>query len=159
MQSCFSCDVTYPIELLVLITRTFLHKTSIFSKKLLLQTHIYIWRGMLGLGYVGNLQSPWRTPHWSPSPLKKMILTRNERVGVCHDSVGIIFFSGKWGSLRGSSRRLQVPYVIPRPDVTCHIYTRKLRKEFYWQKDSLICFALLNLWDNLSILFKLKRQF
>ena len=47
--------------------------------------------------------------------------TRNEWVGVCHDRVGIIFFSGMWGSVWGSSRRLQVPYVIPRPGVTRHI--------------------------------------
>ena len=37
--------------------------------------------------------------------------TRNEKVGICHDRVGIIFFSGGWESERGSSRRLQVPYV------------------------------------------------
>ena len=46
--------------------------------------------------------------------------TRDERVGVCHDRVGIIFFSGMLGSVWGSSRRLQVPYVIPRPGVTHH---------------------------------------
>ena len=47
--------------------------------------------------------------------------TPNERVGVCHDRVGIIFLSGMWGSVWGSSRRLQVSYVIPRPGVPCHI--------------------------------------
>ena len=47
--------------------------------------------------------------------------TRNERIGVCHDRVGIIFLSWGWGSVWGSSRRLQVPYVIPRPGVPRHI--------------------------------------
>ena len=30
--------------------------------------------------------------------------TRNERVGVCHDRVGIIFFTGMFGSVLGSPR-------------------------------------------------------
>ena len=46
---------------------------------------------------------------WGP------VVSRNERVGVCHEMVWIIFFSGGWGS----SRRLQVPYVIPRPILPC----------------------------------------
>ena len=53
--------------------------------------------------------------------------TRNERVGVCHDRVGIIFLSGGWGSVWGSSRRLLVPYVIPRPGVPRHFLTTGLR--------------------------------
>ena len=43
--------------------------------------------------------------------------TLNEGVGVCHDRVGNIFFRGGLGSVWGSSRGLQVPYVIPRPGV------------------------------------------
>ena len=38
------------------------------------------------------------------------------------DRVGIIFLSGMLWSVWGSSRRLQVPYVIPRPCVPRHIY-------------------------------------
>ena len=51
--------------------------------------------------------------------------TRKERIGNCHDRVGIIFFRGRLGSVWGSSQRLQVPYLIPRPGVTRHIYKNK----------------------------------
>ena len=53
--------------------------------------------------------------------------TRNERVGICYNRVGIIFFSGKSGSVWGSSRRLQVPYVIPRPETR-----RSSDPHIYW---------------------------
>ena len=36
--------------------------------------------------------------------------------------VGIIILSGMLGSMWGSSRRLQVPYIIPRPGITGHMY-------------------------------------
>ena len=44
----------------------------------------------------------------------------NERVEVCNERVGV-FFSGMLGSVWDSPRRLQVPYVIPRPGVPRHI--------------------------------------
>ena len=90
--------------------------------------------------YVGNLEEPHTDPN---IPLKKIVLTlswqtptlslrvpfrehphrtRNERVGDCHDRVGIIFLSGGWGSVWGSSRRLQVFYVIPRSGVVRHMH-------------------------------------
>ena len=47
--------------------------------------------------------------------------TRNERVGVCPDRVGINFFIGMWEQVWGSPWRLQVPYVIPVPGVPRHI--------------------------------------
>ena len=80
--------------------------------------------------YVGN-RSLREEPHTDPHiPLKKMIptrlwqtptlslpvpctkhphRTRNERVGVCHDRVGIIFFNRMWGSVWGSSGSLRNP--------------------------------------------------
>ena len=48
--------------------------------------------------------------------------TRNERVGVCHDKVGIILSVGD-GDQCGSSRRLQVPYVTRDPAYPV-IYTK-----------------------------------
>ena len=48
--------------------------------------------------------------------------TSNERVGVCHDRVGIIFFCGMWGSVWSYPWILQVVNVIPRPGVPRHIY-------------------------------------
>ena len=39
-----------------------------------------------------------------------------------HDRVGIIFLSGMLGLVWGSSRRLLVPYVIPRPFVPRYIF-------------------------------------
>ena len=50
--------------------------------------------------------------------------TSNERAGVFHERVGVLFFSGMWGSVLGSTRRLQVPYVIPRPGVRLHMYNK-----------------------------------
>ena len=52
--------------------------------------------------------------------------TRNERVGGFHERVGVLFFSWIWGSVWGSPRRLQVPYVIPRPGVPRHILIKTL---------------------------------
>ena len=48
--------------------------------------------------------------------------TRYEGVGVFHERVGVLFFNGGWGSVWGPPRRLQVPYVIPRPGVPRHMY-------------------------------------
>ena len=105
---------------------------------------VHIWRGTPGLGITSGTCSLRGEPHTNPHPpLKKRTPTlswqtptlslrvlcgcsvhgtRNERVGVCQDRVGIIFFSGMLESVWGSSRRLQVPYVIPRPIVTRHVY-------------------------------------
>ena len=74
----------------------------------------------------------WKTPtlSWKTPTLSLRVpctehlhRTCNERVGVFHVRVGIIFFSGRWGSVWGSSRRLQVPYAIPRPGVVRHLRT------------------------------------
>ena len=48
--------------------------------------------------------------------------TRNERVGVYHKRVWVLFFSGMWVSVWGSPCRLHVPYVIPRLGVPHHMY-------------------------------------
>ena len=50
--------------------------------------------------------------------------TRNERIEVLHERVGILFFSGTWGSVWGSPRRLQVLYLIPGPGVPRNIYRK-----------------------------------
>ena len=97
--------------------------------------------------YVGTC-SLREEPHTDPNiPMKKMIPTlsgqtpifllrvltgcsvhgtRNEGFGVCHDRVGIIFFGGMLGSVWGSSRRLHVPYVNPRPGVPRRILSQIL---------------------------------
>ena len=92
--------------------------------------------------YVGNLQSPSWTPHISthptekqdsgplvadPNPLVAFLctehphITRNDRVRVCNERVGVLLFSGMCGSVWSPSRRLQIAYVIPRPGVIRHI--------------------------------------
>ena len=98
---------------------------------------LFIWRGTPGLRIMYGTCSLYGEPHTDPRiPLKKMnptlswqtptlslrvpctehpYRTRNERVGVCNDRVGIIFLCGIWGTVWGSPGRLQVPYVIPRP--------------------------------------------
>ena len=59
--------------------------------------------------------------------------SRNERVGVCHKRVGVLFFSGmQWGSLCGSSRRLQDPHVIPRPGVPRHMKKRIAQNQIFF---------------------------
>ena len=55
--------------------------------------------------------------------------TRNEWVGVFHERVRVLFFSGMWGSVLGSPWRLQVPYVIPGPGVPRHMYMSSKREE------------------------------
>ena len=69
--------------------------------------------------------------------------THNDRVAVCHDRVGIIFFSGMLGSVWGSSRRLQIPYVIPRPGVPRHIqmFNYDMRKCYQQRRDELAAVA------------------
>ena len=72
--------------------------------------------------YVGNLQSPWRTP----TLLLRVLCTehthriRNERVGVCNERFGVLFFSGSLdrcgvpteteGSLRNTETRRTPSY-------------------------------------------------
>ena len=105
---------------------------------------VHIWRVTPGLGITWGTCSLREEPRTDPNiPQEKMIPTlswqsptlslrelcgcsvhgtRNEGVGICHNRVGVIFFSGGWGSVWGSSRRLKVPYVITRPGVTRHMY-------------------------------------
>ena len=83
----------------------------------------------------------WKTPTLSfrvPCP-DHTHRSRNERVGVCHDRVGIIFFSGMWGSVWYSSRRLQVFYVIlgsgvVRHMISCHTVAHSAFTYLAWQK-------------------------
>ena len=98
--------------------------------------------------YVGNL-SLREEPHTDPHlPLKMMIPTLSWKTlrvlcgcsvhGTRNERVGIIFFSGMFWSVWGSPRRLQVPYVIPRPGVTRHMLSRlglKLPQFGSWQCD------------------------
>ena len=68
--------------------------------------------------------------------------TRNERDGVCHERVGVLFFSGISGSVWGSPRRLQVPYVIPRLGSTptyIHIFPYKRIFHSYFLYLKCIC--------------------
>ena len=51
--------------------------------------------------------------------------TRNERVRSLSRHVGVILLSGGWGSMWGSSRGLQVFYVIPGSGVIVQIYIEK----------------------------------
>ena len=72
--------------------------------------------------------------HTDPNiPLKKMTTTLSLRVlcgcsvhGTRNERVGVLFFSGMWGSVWFSPRRLQVHYVIPRPGVPRHIHQHNL---------------------------------
>ena len=63
---------------------------------------------------------------------------RNERVEVCHNRVGIIFLSWGWGLVWGSSRRLQVFYVIPGSSVFRHMnsYAGFWRQDFGYHDSS-----------------------
>ena len=87
----------------------------------------------------------WQTPTLSFRVLCRYSVqgTRNERIVVCHDRVGIIFFSGMLGSVWGSSRRLQVHYVISRPGITYHIDSRtkiiQVSHNMYIVQLTLIC--------------------
>ena len=96
--------------------------------------------------YVGNLYSPWRTPHWSPPPTEKddpdplvedsdppvtssvrVFCARNsQREGRSFLREGRDnFFSGRWGSVWGFPR-LQIVYVIPGSGVVRHMYHLKV---------------------------------
>ena len=58
----------------------------------------------------------------SKSPQKIFVhRTRNERVGVCNERVGVLFFSGMCRLMWGLVQRLRGPYVIPRPGVPPHM--------------------------------------
>ena len=69
------------------------------------------------------------TSHWKRGPRPSRRRLRPSRCEFCtgvlctelHERVGVLYFSGMWGLVWGSPRRLQVPYVIPRPDVPRHI--------------------------------------
>ena len=61
------------------------------------------------------------TLSWQTPTLSLRVLCGCSVHGNRNERVGIIFLRGMWGSVWGSSRILQVPYVIPRPGVPRHI--------------------------------------
>ena len=99
--------------------------------------------------YVENLHSPWRTPRRSLSHTQKQnpnmswqtpTLSLLVLVGfLCTElattgsslsrHVGVLFLSVGWGSAWGSSRRMQVFYVIPGSRVIVHMYYLDLVKD------------------------------
>ena len=68
-----------------------------------------------------SLQTPRANPLVAFLCTEHPHITRNDRVRVCNERVGVLLLSGMFGSVWSPSRRLQIAYVIPRPGVIRHI--------------------------------------